>query len=82
MEFVYLTKYALTQGVQKHRVWLLVEDTYVRISGHSDIYKLGRDCAATHEQAIEIAEDMRQAKLASLRKSVAKYERLKFGGAK
>lgn len=78
----YVTKYALTSGILK--VMLeetdapgMVKDTRQRYA----TYYHGNDWWRTREDAVKRAEAMRQDKLKSLRKSIAKLEALDFGAS-
>ena len=77
---MYLVKYALTGGIEEVELAATRGDgEYVRIKERSHgIYKLGRDVCETKEEAISIADAMRLKKVASLKKSLAKYEKLRF----
>ena len=74
----WVTTYALTQGIMKvdgevcHGTSskLLTYDKFGSASGE--------DWHRTHESAVKKAEDMRKAKIASLKKSIAKLEAMKF----
>jgi len=79
----WITKYALTQGITT----AVVEDcfdtafdmvknnnpnNYITVSYH------GTDWWRTRAEAVVQAEKMRQAKIASLRKSLTKFEAMRF----
>ncbi|WP_427023065.1 hypothetical protein ACP4J4_10515 [Aureimonas ureilytica] len=77
----YITKYALTDGIKR----TIVEDcfstspTMVKELGTAyPIVFHGKDWHRTEAEALARAEEMRQAKIASLRKSIAKLEKLSF----
>lgn len=76
----YLVKYALSDGVAK----TTGEPTYsgdgwIKLKGYSfGIFKLGRDVTETEEEAAKLFEQARIKKIASLRKQVAKLEKLTF----
>lgn len=75
----YITKYALTAGVRE--AILQEDDTpgMVRQVGAGyHVYYHGKDWHRTREDAIKRAEEMREAKIKSLRKSLAKLEALNF----
>lgn len=73
----YVTTYALTSGIQ-------VVDAKVRHGISSEIIRYGsgiahgKDWHRTPDAALERAEEMRNAKIKSLHKSIAKLERMKF----
>ena len=75
----YLTKYALTQGIEEVKT----DDTpnehgYFNVAGHYFSFRLGKDLCETVPDAIKRAEQMRTAKIASLKKSIAKLEQMEF----
>ncbi len=73
---VWITKYALTKGLFEMNAEI-VSDKYA--SGkHEGMSLFTRDWARTRAEAVASAEDMRVARIASLKKSVAKLEKLKF----
>lgn len=77
---VWVTKYALTTGIQE----MEVEDTHYagmvtttqrwRQCFHGE----GREWCSTREEACRVADAMRIKKIAALRKQIAKLEQLKF----
>ena len=74
----WVTKYALTKGIE-----LVNGDVYHDINSGILSYKMaysvyGNDWHRTPEAALARAEDMRHAKIKSLRKSIAKMEAMKF----
>lgn len=79
----YVTKYALTAGILKRPLetsWETSGGT-VMAKDRSDplgafYHGEGREWHRTWEGAVARAEEMRKAKLASLRKSIAKLERM------
>ncbi len=80
---VFITKYALTQGIEE----VLVESTHTptmvsRVSGQGNFSEYyhgeGRDWHRTRPRAIARANEMLQRKIASLKKQIAKFEKLKF----
>lgn len=82
---VYVTKYALTTGIQEHEVEEgTVNDisrkyVYAR-SGHgiSMQFVMGRDAFATRAEALQVAEKARKAKIESLNKQIRKLGELNF----
>jgi len=77
----YVTKYALTQGI------MVVESEMVEDSGETMIrfgnqsfptYAHGNDWYLSEEAARARVEEMRQRKLAALRKQVVRLEKLKI----
>jgi len=76
---VWITKYALTSGIDKVVATVLDTGmvTYGNI-GWRHQYAHGKDWHRTPESAIARAEEMRTAKIASLKKSIAKLEKMVF----
>lgn len=77
---VFVTKYAMTKGIQEASVTgkTDVVGTYVYSGGYSQQYRMGYTAFLTREEASMAAEAMRQRKVASLKKSIAKLEKLSF----
>jgi len=76
---LWLTKYALTDGIEEETARGDGHDDYVFVSGRLwSSYKLGRDVHLTREDAVRAAEAMRKKKIASLRKQIEKMEALTF----
>lgn len=79
---VFVTKYALTAGIQE------VEATEASIPGMISVAPVSKGAFGynlhkgewfpTREEAVEDAEKRRNAKIASLKKSLSKLERLSF----
>lgn len=76
---IWSVKYALTEGVKLYPVDKVSEAGYISVKGTWMSLKLGRDCAVTREEAECLAEAMRMKKIASLRKQIAKLEKMQFG---
>lgn len=76
----YVTKYALTAGIQKMRLVATHDDMVRRVgAGLWDLYHgEGREWHRTYESARQRAEAMRDAKIKSLRKSLDKMQALTF----
>jgi hypothetical protein len=76
----FVTKYALTSGIQKLQMRAIGADGAgdVAVRFMSYFHGEGREWHRTWESALVRAEEMRKAKLASMRKSMAKIEALKF----
>jgi hypothetical protein len=83
---VWITKYAMTKGIEKKEAILSLElwpsgstvevkYTYNTAYFHSE----GKDWHRTEASALSRAEEMRLAKIASLKKQIAKLEKMKFG---
>lgn len=77
---VYVTKYALTKGIQERMVMLTTIDDMVGDVEHSLIcyHGEGRDWHRTRESAVKRAEEMRKKKIASLKRNITKFEKLTF----
>ena len=79
----WVTKYALTTGIQKviGSVRHETSSTMLRYSDPANGFKEfvhGNDWHRTPEAALARAEEMRKAKIASLKKSIAKLESMMF----
>lgn len=78
----WVSKYAMTKGVfpvnaevsQTSSSMLIVRDMYT-------YYLHGEEWHRTREAAVARAEEMRIAKIASLKKQIAKIEKMTFAGA-
>jgi len=78
---LYLVRYALTSGIEIVTSMSAreLESGYVRVSERPDGYfSLGRDITLTYEDAVQLAEAMRVAKIASLKKALRKFESMIF----
>lgn len=78
---VYVTKYALTVGIERYVAKEAASDGGIALVSPRGVYFWGegRDWHRTLESAVARAEVMRKAKIASLRRSIAKIEGLTFG---
>jgi hypothetical protein len=74
----WVTKYALTKGIFEAEVDVTDEYAYQRMGNLRVQYRLNRDCHETWDDALFKSDEMRNAKIASLRKQIAKLEKLKF----
>ena len=79
----WVTKYALTDGIQKVSGTVRHETRSGMLSYTGSRYEWrecvhGNDWHRTPEAALARAEEMRKAKIASLKKSIAKLEAIKF----
>lgn len=80
-ELVYITKYALSEGVRVRRLQHpIAADGYARtIEPWSSFGFYGRcDYRSSWDEALADCEARRSAKIASLKKQIAKLEKLKF----
>lgn len=85
---VYVTKYALTQGIFVHEVRLGPsheswddDKPFVYTTGRARMiqqFRLGSDAFFTEDEALVAAEKMRQKKLSSLAKSIEKLRNLEI----
>lgn len=77
---VWITKYALTKGIlQEEGETFKGNPNYLMVKGYySDFYGEGNEWHRTKESAIKKAEEMRQKKIASLKKQIEKLEKMKF----
>ena len=74
---VWITKYALTQGVYRCDVETF-DDSPRMVKDAVSMYYHGNDWHETSDEAVAKAEKMRAAKIASLEKQIAKLRRLDF----
>lgn len=78
----WITKYALTTGIVRSKVDC--DNRYPSMvvqrgdNGLLDFHGEGKDWHKTREGAIDRAEKMRKAKIESLKKQIAKLEKLRF----
>lgn len=79
MKEMWLSKYALTGGVVKIEGEVCRTDSsyFVRYPTRQFL-TIGRDCFPTEREALSAAEAMRVRKIASLKKQIAKLEKLEF----
>jgi hypothetical protein len=78
---LWMSKYALVAGVSQVSVGedYGAGDQYIYIRSRFASYKIGRDLWLTKAEALKAAEAMRLKKIASLRKQIAKLEKMSFG---
>lgn len=74
----WVTKYALSDGIKlvDGEVCHHISSEMLRYDNHGSAH--GNDWHRTPEAALERAEEMRKAKIASLHKSIAKMQKLEF----
>lgn len=80
MAKVYITKYALSTGIEKIDTELYksaIDNRYYIREGYN-CYFIGKEAFTIESQAIEKAEEMRVKKIASLKKQIEKLEKLNF----
>jgi hypothetical protein len=77
---VWVTKYALTKGIQEVEVDRREDSQYCysKDQWRVQYVGLGKEWHLTRDSAVTRANEMRRAKLSSLRKSFAKFEKLNF----
>lgn len=74
---LWLSKYALSSGIKQQMAKEgLIEGKYVGVCNSFYLYTLGRDIHLTHADAVKAAETARIKKIESLRKQIAKLEKL------
>lgn len=73
---VYITKYALTAGIEEAEAE--IEGKMAIVKKKYSAYFHGSEWHLTRSSAIEQAEIMRERKIASLRKSIEKIEAMRF----
>lgn len=74
-DLVYVSKYALTNGV---RILKVFNSYALAVPQFVDGLRLGREVHTTWPEALAAAEAMRVKKIASLRKQIAKLEAMTF----
>ena len=77
---VWITKYALTAGIKEIEVEHSDDfPDIVSVHGHNACYcGEGLDWHRTYEAAVARAEEMRLKKIESIKKQLAKYEKMRF----
>lgn len=73
---MWISKYALSKGRISAEIGT-VSDLHFKVGWHG-FYVIGRDAHSTRDAALEAAEAMRIKKIASLKKQIAKLEKMKF----
>ena len=75
----WLAKYSLTGGIKElSHVARVSDNGYIYLQGTWEIYKIGKEVFENRYEAVAAAETMRLKKIASLKKQLAKLEKLKF----
>lgn len=81
MAKVFITKYALTEGIKEIETDIRRNEVrnyeYVSYGNYSFFY-IGEDAFTDKSEALKKAEEMRIRKIASLRKQIEKLEKLSF----
>lgn len=75
---VFITKYALTLGIEEVEASLYAEGRAVSYGQYGSAHGEGTNWHKTMEGAKKRAEEMRVNKIASLRNRIAKLEKLSF----
>ena len=75
---VWITKYALTEGITQLEAEPTSFPAMIKISAHEYCHGEGKEWHRTEADAIACAEIMRLAKIASLEKQIAKYRAMTF----
>lgn len=80
MAKVYITKYALSTGIEKIDTELCKSpiDNRYYVQVYYNRYYIGLEAFTIESQAIEKAEEMKIKKIASLKKQIEKLEKLNF----
>ena len=74
---VWITKYALTSGITEHDAELC-DDSMVKYGTMQYAHLEGKEWHRSYENALVRAKEMRIAKIASLKKSIARLEAMSF----
>ena len=75
---VWITRYALTKGIIKKEAHTTHSKSMICVNGKFPEYFHSNDWHETKEAAIVKAEDMKDKKIASLKKQLKKMENLTF----
>lgn len=81
MAKVFITNYALTKGIIEKEVEIHSYrngSKYAYVRGEFIGYNMEKEAFSNHEDAIRKAEEMKQKKIASLKKQITKLEKLSF----
>ena len=78
MKTMYCSKYALTSGVTEHDGYFTHTGSFVPEGWTCTYWAVGKDVHDTKEAAYAAAEKMRQKKIASLEKQIAKLRAMTF----
>jgi len=76
---VWITKLALTEGIFTLENVSIDGSVCYRQAAKQSVYYRGREWHLSAEAATARAEEMRQAKIASHRKAIARLEKMRFG---
>jgi hypothetical protein len=75
---MFVARYALSGGIKEAIGTITDDGQYLSEGGHGGFYRIDRDAFRTREEAVADAELRRAAKIASLRKQIAKLEKVRF----
>lgn len=75
---MFVTKYALTAGIQPRDDLREDKDGYVHGKIGVEMFKLGRDVFRTRDEAVKAAEAAREKKISSLQEQIRKLNKLTF----
>ena len=76
---VWITKYALSQGITEHMAEIKEGSAYPGAPFMSFYgFVIGKDAHLTREEAVAAAEKQRQKKIASVKKQLTALEKLSF----
>lgn len=76
---LWISKYALGDKIRQMECKLRPDGTAFTTDGAFLYFTLGRDAHRTREEAVAAAKKLREKRIASLRKQIAKLEKLEFG---
>lgn len=88
MKKVFITKYALTQGIIEKETEITIYKSPIEEPIECACieewpgYTIGKEAFYTLEEAVKKAEEMRKKKIASLRKQIEKLEKMDFNANK
>lgn len=78
---IYISKYALSSGIFYINAEIRESGMACEIGGyHRCFHEEGKEWHETLEDALKRAEEIRLRKIASLKKQLAKYEKMRFDG--
>lgn len=74
----YITKYALSEGISHKECTVMPRCDYVSAKPFSSLFRVGADAFETYEEAHLKALSMKNKKIESLKKQLARLEKLRF----
>jgi hypothetical protein len=78
----YITKYALSKGILYGECTGIPSGNYVSVKPFNQLFRIGVDAFESFDDARKRANDMRDKKMASLKKQMERLEKLKFDSPK